>query len=89
MKKKNIAITFGILTGFCVTAYVVNRLIDYNYMFLMTPDGTPYELVYNLVGGHSVLYPLLVWLLFIVYIVGFYFTYYLCTKKKDTASTKA
>ncbi len=89
MKKKNIAITFGILSGFCAAAYIVNRLIDYNYMFLMRPDGTPYELIYSLVNGHQVLYPLLVWLLFIVYIIGFYFTYYLCTRKKTTAPTEA
>ncbi len=88
MKKKNIAITFGILTGFCAAAYVTNRIIDYNYMFLMAPDGTPYEIIYSLVGGHSVLYPLAVWLLFIIYITGFYGIYYLCTKKKAPQAEK-
>ena len=41
MKKKNLPITFGILLFFCVTAYIVNIAIDYNYMFLMRADGTP------------------------------------------------
>ncbi len=76
MKKRNIWITFTILTGFCIAAYIVNRIIDYNYMFLMRGDGTPYDIVFNWVGGHPVLYPILVWALFIIYITGFYFVYF-------------
>jgi len=87
MKKKNVGITFAILTGFCVTAYVVNHLIDYNYMFLMAGDGTPYDLVYNLVDGHPVLYPLGVVLLFLVYISVFYAVFYLLERR--AASKKA
>ena len=54
MKKRNIWITFSILGGFCAVAYVVNVLIDYNYMFLMAGDGTPYDIFFNLVGGNKV-----------------------------------
>ncbi len=82
MKKRNIGITFGILLGFCVAAYGANALLDYNYMFLRQGDGTPYDILYNLVGGHPVFYPLGVVVLFLVYIVGYYAVYYLCTKKK-------
>ncbi len=82
MKKKNIPITFGILTAFCAVAYVADILIPYNYMFLMRGDGTPYDIFYNLVGGSPVLYPLTVYLLFIVYIAAFYGIYFLFTKRK-------
>lgn len=82
MKKKDIPITFTILAGFCVAAYTANVIIDYNYMFLMRGDGTPYEILYSLVGGNTVLYPLSVVALFLVYIVGFYGVYYLIKSKK-------
>ncbi len=82
MKKKNIGLTFAILLSFCVAAFVANTLLDYNYMFLKRGDGTPYDILYNLVGGHPVLYPLSVIALFLIYIVGYYAVYYLCTKKK-------
>ena len=76
MKKRYIWITFTILTGFCVAAYIANISLDYNYMFLMRGDGTPYDIIFNLVGGHPFLYPFLVWALFIIYITGFYFIYF-------------
>ena len=72
MKKENIVITFGILFGFAILAYIANISLDYNYMFLMRSDGTPYEIFYQLVNGHPVLYPLLVMLLFVVYVCVFY-----------------
>lgn len=86
LKKKNIYITFTILLGFCVAAYVANVLLDYNYMFLMAGDGTPYDILYNLVGGSPVWYPVGVVLLFIVYIIGFYGVHYWIVRKK-TAKT--
>ena len=81
MKKKNIWITVCILLGFCVSALIANMLVDYNYMFLRAGDGTPYDILYNLVNGNAVLYPLGVVGLFFVYIVAFYFVFYLCTKR--------
>lgn len=93
MKKKNIPLTFAILLGFCTAAYIANIFTDCNYMFLSRGDGTPYDIVYNLVSGHAVLYPLLVVLLFLVYIVLFYQIYYhadrrlcrACDKKQSRA----
>jgi uncharacterized membrane protein YwaF len=82
MKKENIVITFAILGFFCIAAYIANMAIDYNYMFLMRGDGTPYDILYNLVGGHPVAYPVGVVVLFLLYITGFYGIYYLVTKKK-------
>ncbi len=83
MKKKNVGITFGILSGFCVVAYIVNLLVDYNYMFLMSHDGTPYVIVHNLVGGHPVLYPLGVVVLFLIYIAAFYGVYFFIQKARQ------
>jgi uncharacterized membrane protein YwaF len=72
LKKKNIGITFAILLFFCVAAYTANVLLDYNYMFLMAGDGTPYDILFNLLGGNPVLYPLSVVALFVIYILGYY-----------------
>ena len=87
MKKKNIPICFGILTSYCVMAYVANLLLDYNYMFLMSSDGTPYEIFYRLVNGHPVFYPLLVVLLFYLYIGVFYAIYSAAAKRSAKRRT--
>lgn len=83
LKRKNIFITFTILTGFCIAAYIANILLDYNYMFLMRGDGTPYEILYSLVNGNKILYPASVYLLFVLYIFAYYGVYYLIEKKKS------
>lgn len=83
MKKKNMIITFAILFSFCVAAYAANIFLDYNYMFLTRGDGTPYDILYNLVGGSNLWYPLSVVLLFIVYIFAYYNIYYLFSKKSN------
>ena len=77
MKKKNIPYTFAILVSFCILAFIANALVDYNYMFLVRSDGTPYEIIYSLVNGNKILYPSLVILLFLVYIASFYGIYML------------
>lgn len=82
MKKDNMVITFGILLVFCMAAYLVNIHSDCNYMFLMRGDGTPYDILYNLTGGHRAFYPLSVVALFLIYIVGFYKVYYLVAGRK-------
>lgn len=82
MKKNNIWITFTILIVFCILAYIANIFFGANYMFLMQGDGTPYDIVYNLVNGNKVLYPLIVVLLFLIYITGFYYVFFLINKKK-------
>ena len=87
MKKKNIGITFGILFGFCIAAYIANVTIPYNYMFLMAGDGTPYDIVYNFVNGSKVLYPLGVVLLFVIYIVLFYWLFHVFARRKDQAKS--
>lgn len=88
MKRKNMPITFSILLSFCGAAYLANILIDYNYMFLMRGDGTPYDIVYNLVNGNPILYPLSVVLLFIVYITLFYAVYFLVSAKSKKKQNK-
>ena len=87
MKRRNIPISFAILTSFCIAAYIANITLDYNYMFLMAGDGTPYDVLYNLVGGHKVLYPVGVVSLFYLYITAFYFIYFFAVRrKKEKAS---
>ena len=88
MKKRNIWITFAILLFFCIAAYMANVKLDYNYMFLVRGDGTPYDILFNLLSGSKVLYPMGVVLLFLAYICGFYGIYYL-TKGKKTAKVAA
>ena len=89
MRRRNIPLCFGILSFFCVAAYVANVTIDYNYMFLMRGDGTPYDILYNLVGGHKVAYPLLVVALFYIYITAFYLIYRAATRKKQQSVQSA
>lgn len=83
MKRRNIGITFAILFGFGIAAYITNHLIDYNYMFLVRGDGTPYDILYNLVGGNQILYPISVMLLFVLYISVYYLAFYFIKKKHE------
>ncbi len=85
LKKENIGITFGILLAFCVAAYITNITVDYNYMFLMAGDGTPYDILYNLVNGSRIFYPILVVALFLIYIALFYWVVYMINRKKQMA----
>ncbi len=89
IKRDNRFITYCILLCFCVAAYVANILIPYNYMFLMAGDGTPYDILYNLVNGSRVLYPLSVVALFLLYIYLFYCLVHLIRSKKETKQTSA
>ena len=82
MKKKNIGITFGILLFFAVAAYIANIFTDANYMFLLRGDGTPYDIVFNMVGGNRIAYPILVVVLFLVYIVLYYGIFFLIRSRK-------
>ena len=86
MKKRNVWIPFTILGFFCIAAYVANITMDTNYMFLMAGDGTPYDILYNLVGGSPILYPLAVVVLFLVYISAFYGVLFLLRRKKSKNS---
>ncbi len=85
LKKKNLPITLGILGVFSVLAYVANIILDYNYMFLMRDDGTPYSIFYNLVNGSPIFYPLIVVGLFVVYLILFYYIYHIIKEHKKIA----
>ena len=89
MKKKNLPITMGILVGFCVIAYIMYCIVDYNYMFLVRSDGTPYQVLYDLVGGNPVLYPIGVVLLFFLYIFAFNLIYHRFADKKKAAVSES
>ena len=82
MKKRNIPAVFGILVAFCVLAYVANILLEYNYMFLMRGDGTPYEIIYNMVNGSRIFYPMVVVGLFFLYALVFYGIYAVVQKAR-------
>lgn len=88
MKPKNIPFTYAILSTFCVLAMIANKLIGYNYMFLVRGDGTPYDILYNLVNGNPILYPLFVVLLFIIYISVFYGVYMIISKRLTQKASK-
>ena len=88
LKKRNIGITYAILFSFGIAAYITNIILDYNYMFLMNHDGTPYEYLYNWVGGSPVWYPICVMMLFVVYIAIFYFVHAIASKKKQKKAIK-
>ena len=89
LKKKNLIITSAVLAGFSITAYVVNVLIDYNYMFLMYHDGTPYSIFYNMVGGSPILYPIVVVGIFFAYLFLFYFIYNAIKAKKEKKASES
>lgn len=82
MKKRNIRVTFAIICSFSILAYAANLLLDTNYMFLMQGDGTPYDILFNLLGGSPVLYPLGVVALFVVYIMLVYHICFMVRRKK-------
>lgn len=72
MHRHNMGIACAIIIGFGIVAYAVNLVLGTNYMFLMRGDGTPYDILYRLLNGHRVLYPLGVVGLFLIYIfIGF------------------
>ena len=81
LKKQNLFITLIILGVFSALAYIANVILEYNYMFLMYHDGTPYSIIYNFVNGNAVLYPMIVVGIFVVYVVSFYAIYHRITKK--------
>ena len=83
MRKRNVPITIAILAGFCIAAFIANKILDYNYMFLVRGDGTPYDIIYNLVDGHPVFYPMMVIVLFLIYIAGFYTVFYFKKKYEE------
>lgn len=87
IKRKNMHITYIILLAFCIAAYIANVALDYNYMFLMAGDGTPYDILYNWVGGNQALYPLSVAALFLIYIGLFYCFIGLSRRKKKAKET--
>lgn len=76
-----------LLFGFCGAAMVANALLDYNYMFLRSHDGTPYQIIYDAVGGNPILYPAAVIGLFVVYMGSFYGVAALVRHKKRAKVT--
>ncbi len=82
MKKENLWITLAILGGFTLAALIANLTLDYNYMFLMNHDGTPYVIFWNMVGGNRVLYAITVVLIFVIYILLYYHIYHWIKNRK-------
>ena len=89
MKKSNMPVTLGIITGFCAVAWAVNFPLDANYMFLVRGDGTPYDILFSLVGGSPVWYPLSVLGLFYLCIVVYYPVYRHIQNRKAKPSAHA
>ena len=83
LKLKNAWISYSILGGFCVFAYIANLFLDTNYMFLMRDDGTPYFIFYNMVNGSRIFYPLIVVLTLAIWITLFYGAFHIAEKKSQ------
>ena len=80
MKPRNIPVSFAILAvfeGLALAADIWQKPTPYqsNYMFFMTPDGTPFQICLDIVGGNQVLYTAFVMLLYFVYLALFYAGY--------------
>ena len=80
MKPRNIPISFAILAvfeGLALAVDIWQKPTPYqsNYMFFMSPDGTPFQLCLDIVGGSQVLYTIFVMLLYFVYLALFYAGY--------------
>ena len=87
LKKENAWIVASILLIFVALALLFNQLLDYNYMFLRSHDGTPYVIFYNMVKGNATLYPLTVIFAFYIYMTVFYLVFHLIkNNKKKKAS---
>ena len=54
----------------------------------MYPDGTPYSIFYDLVNGHPVFYPMVVVLLFLVYITAVYLVHFFIQKKRTVPTSE-
>ena len=87
LKKRSVVPCLALLGLFCGGAMIANAALDYNYMFLRNHDGTPYQILYDLVGGHAVLYPVAVIALFVVYMGAFYGIAALIRKSKKAKAT--
>ena len=91
MKAKNRPIVTGILVIFEFLAAAANFFLNpengfgldyqHNYMFFSSPDGTPFSIVFDMVGGDPTLYGVAVALLYIIYLMIFSLIWSLCTKK--------
>lgn len=82
LKMKNLPICEAILGFFVAAALIINPIIDYNYMFLRNHDGTPYSIFYNMVNGDPILYPMIVILIFVIWILIYYLIVLGLRKKK-------
>jgi len=89
MKKENMWISFIILIVFCAAAHIANEIIGCNYMFMSSGGGTPYDILYNLVSGHPLLYPIGVVAVFICYMTVFYAAYFLSHRRTKTQKPSA
>lgn len=88
MKLKNAWISYSILGCFGIVAYIVNILLDKNYMFLMRDDSTPYFIFYNMVNGNKVLYPIIVILTLALWITIFYGIFHMIKRRNKEKSSR-
>ncbi len=92
MHRRNVPVTFSIITGFFVAALIADYTIPYNYMFIKGGDGTPYDIFYNLFGQswvyQTIFYPIVVLLLFFAYIGAFYGIFFLVQKLRKKSADK-
>ena len=96
MKMRNAPIScliLGVFEALALGVDILQRPTPYqsNYMFFTSPDGTPFQICYDLVAGNQVLYTVFVMLLYFVYLILFYAVYlfvYRAARKKREESRK-
>lgn len=89
MEKKNRPLTALILLVFelmALAADIIQLPTPYqsNYMFFMTPDGTPFTVLEAAAGGTGPVYTILVALVYFAYLALFRLVYVLLARRKRT-----
>lgn len=81
------AAMLGIFEAMALAADLIqlDSAYECNYMFFMRPDGTPFSICMNLVGGNQALYTLFVAALYFAYLFLFLLAWRCLTRRKPEA----
>ena len=94
MQKRDIPYVIGLLFVFMTIALIVDYIYipikgtPRNFMFFFHGDGTPFDFFLSLVGGHTIPYQIIVYVLQCGYIAAFYGVYYLVLRLQEKKKQK-
>lgn len=80
LNKKTLLINIIIMLLFSGFAWIGAIYTPQNYMFLVRPDGTPFEIFYKLFNGSKIWYPISIIVLQLVFLWLFYLVAYIVRK---------